>query len=214
MASANRLRKTLPLAEVKGLVLMLAGLPSAHLLWAAINNTLGANPIEKLTHVTGYWALTLLIMTLAITPLRKLSGWPWLMQLRRMLGLWAFFYACLHVLTYLILDQFFDWAAIYKDIVKRPYITVGFLAFLLLIPLAVTSSSAMIKRIGGKRWRHLHRLVYVVAVAGVVHYSWLVKKDLSKPLIFATVLALLFAVRLFYWLRQNGPANKQRGQIS
>ncbi|OAI08596.1 hypothetical protein A1353_24835, partial [Methylomonas methanica] len=157
---------------------------------------------------TGYWALTFLLITLAVTPLRRLLGWSWLMRLRRMLGLFAFFYAALHFSTYLVLDQFFDWDAIGKDIVKRPYITIGFSAFVLLIPLAMTSNDAMIRRLGGKRWKLLHSVIYLCAIAGVVHFYWLVKKDLTNPIIFAASLSLLLGMRfLFRFLN----ADKRKG---
>ena len=190
------------LSLIKGLVFFLALLPLAKLGLAAFNDALGANPIEKVTRTTGYWTLVLLLLTLTATPLRHLTGWLWWVRLRRMLGLFAFFYGSLHFLTYLVLDQFFDWEGILKDIIKRPYITVGFPAFLLMLPLAITSTNAMIKRLGGKRWRALHRLAYVSAVGGVVHYWWLVKKDLTNPLTFAVLLGLLLAMRIYYWLRR------------
>ena len=189
------------IAWVKITAFLLALVPLAKLGIGAYFDSLGANPIEKITRSTGYWTLTLLLISLTVTPLRKFSGWNWLMRLRRMLGLFVFFYASLHFLTYLVLDQFFDWASIVNDIVKRPYITVGFPAFILLIPLAVTSNNRMIKLLGGKRWLLLHRLVYLCAVGGVVHYWWLVKKDLTNPITFAVCLALLLGIRLLYWLR-------------
>jgi sulfoxide reductase heme-binding subunit YedZ len=164
---------------------------------------LGANPIEKITRTTGYWTLTLLLVTLSATPLRRVLGWPWLGRFRRMLGLFAFFYGCLHFLTYLVLDQFFDWPGIVKDIAKRPYITVGFTAFLLLIPLAVTSTDGMIRRLGGKRWRRLHRLVYVIAIGGVVHFWWLVKKDITAPAADAAILAALLGFRVIDAVRRR-----------
>lgn len=185
------------LALVKKLVLLAVLSPLGYLLYRGLSDELGANPIEKITHFTGDWTLILLLTGLSASPLRWLSGWHWPLRLRRMLGLSAFFYACLHFATYLVLDQFFDWPAIVEDIVKRPYITVGFAVFLLLLPLALTSSDAAIRRLGGKRWRALHRLVYVCAAGGVVHYCWLVKKDLTKPLIFAAVFTGLMLLR---WL--------------
>lgn len=181
-------------------VFILALLPLIKLIIAGYFDNLGANPIEKISHRTGYWTLTFLLITLSITPLRRLTGWLWLVRLRRMLGLFAFFYASLHFLTYLVLDQFFDWTSIIKDIVKRPYITIGFSAFVLLIPLAITSNDHLTKLLGGKRWRLLHRLIYPIAIAGVVHFWWLVKKDISEPITFAMLLTLLLAMRLFYWL--------------
>lgn len=179
------------LAIIKVIVFLLALIPLVRLGLHAYQDALGANPIEKITRTTGYWALTMIMVTLSATPLKQLLGWSWLVRLRRMLGLFAFFYALLHFSTYLVLDQFFDWDSIIKDIAKRPYITMGFPAFLLLIPLAVTSTDGMIRRLGGKRWKFLHRTVYLCAVGGVIHYWWLVKKDLTNPLMFAAVLALL-----------------------
>jgi methionine sulfoxide reductase heme-binding subunit len=184
------------LTRLKATVFLLALVPLTRLIVGAFQDTLGANPIEKITHHTGFWTLTFLMITLSATPLRKASGWQWPIRLRRMLGLFAFFYACLHFLTYLVLDQFFDWPAIAQDIGKRPYITIGFAAFVLLIPLALTSNNAMIRQLGGARWRTLHRLIYPIAIAGVVHFAWLVKKDLTQPLIFAGLLALLLTARL------------------
>lgn len=181
---------------IKPLVFMLCLVPLVWLGADAYGDRLGANPIEAITHATGTWTLVFLLITLSVTPLRRLTGINALIRLRRMLGLYAFFYACLHVVTYFWLDQFFDWTAIVKDIIKRPFITVGFFAFVLLIPLAVTSTNAMVKRLGGRRWQLLHRLVYVIAIAGVVHYLWLVKKDLTQPLIYAAVLGVLLGYRL------------------
>jgi sulfoxide reductase heme-binding subunit YedZ len=161
---------------------------------------LGANPIEALEHKTGDWTLRFLLITLAITPARKLLGVPALIKFRRMLGLFAFFYACLHFATYLGVDKFFNIHEILKDVVKRKYITVGFTAFVLLIPLAVTSTAGWIRRLGGKRWRTLHRLIYFSAIAGVIHYLWLVKADKSEPLEYGAVLAVLLAYRVVVWL--------------
>ncbi|MGR8931350.1 MAG: sulfite oxidase heme-binding subunit YedZ [Gammaproteobacteria bacterium] len=186
-------------AYLKIAVFGLALLPLAKLVIDGWQDDLTSNPIEAITHRTGFWTLTFLLITLTATPLRWLFGWTWALRIRRMLGLYAFFYACLHFLSYLVLDQFFDWPAIRDDIVKRPYITVGFPAFLLLIPLAVTSSSAMIRRIGSKRWQHLHRLIYLVATAGVLHFAWLVKKDLSQPMLFGFLLLVLLGIRALKW---------------
>jgi methionine sulfoxide reductase heme-binding subunit len=183
---------------IKAVIFLSALIPLGKLGFGAYFNALGANPIEKISHVTGYWTLTFLLITLSATPLRRLSGWLWPIRLRRMLGLFAFFYGSLHFLTYLVLDQFFDWDSIAKDIVKRPYITVGFSAFLLMIPLAVTSTDAAIRRLGGKRWRLLHSLIYPSAIGGVAHYGWLVKKDITNPVTFAILLGFLFAIRGFY----------------
>jgi len=156
---------------------------------------LGANPIEFITHSTGTWTLTGLMVTLLVTPLRRLTGRAELIRYRRMLGLFTFFYACLHFITYIWLDQFFDPAAIARDIIKRPFITIGFAAFVLLIPLAATSTHSMMRRLG-RRWQQLHRLVYLVAMLGVIHYVWLVKKDLTEPLIYGAGLTLLMILRL------------------
>jgi sulfoxide reductase heme-binding subunit YedZ len=185
-----------PLSWIKPLVFVVCLLPLASLAVDAYRQALGANPIETITRSTGTWTLVFLLVTLTVTPARRLTGWNMLMRLRRMLGLYAFFYACLHFTTYVWLDQFFDWAAILKDVAKRPFITAGFTAFVLLIPLAATSTQGMMRRLGGKRWQTLHRLVYVIAIAGVVHYLWLVKKDIREPLIYAGVLALLLGYRL------------------
>ena len=179
-------------------VFLLVLVPLGKLLFAAWQDDLGANPIEKITHTTGYWALSFLLITLSATPLRRLTHWNWPMRVRRMLGLFAFFYATLHFLSYLILDQFFDWPAIVEDIAKRPYITVGFSAFVLLIPLAITSNNYLMRKMGGKLWQRLHTLVYLISVAGVVHFLWLVKKDIRTPSIFAGILALLFLIRWYY----------------
>ena len=156
---------------------------------------LGANPIEFITRSTGTWTLVGLLLTLSVTPMRRLSGRADLIRYRRMLGLFSFFYACLHFVTYIWLDQFFDLTAIARDIVKRPFITVGFIAFVLLVPLAVTSTQTMMRRLG-RRWQLLHRLVYPIALLAVVHYLWLVKKDLTSPLIYGTVAVVLLVLRL------------------
>jgi methionine sulfoxide reductase heme-binding subunit len=167
------------------------------LAWLAAR-PLGPNPIETITHTTGDWTLRFLILTLAVTPLRKLLGIPELIRYRRMLGLFAFFYGALHFLTYLWLDKFFDTADMVKDVAKRPFITAGFTGFVLMVPLALTSTAGWIRRLGGKRWRMLHRLVYVSALAGVVHYYWLVKSDVRWPLFYFALVAalLLWRIRL------------------
>jgi sulfoxide reductase heme-binding subunit YedZ len=183
------------IAGIKVAVFAIALLPFARLVAGLVLGRLGVNPIETITRSTGTWTLAFLLVTLTVTPLRKLTGLNWLLRLRRMLGLFAFFYVCLHFTTYLWLDQFFDWPHIVKDIGKRPFITVGFAAFVLLIPLAVTSTNAMVRRLGAARWQALHRLVYLIATLGVVHYWWLVKKDVTQPAIYAAVLALLLGYR-------------------
>ncbi len=171
-------------------------IPFAQLLYNAFTDNLGANPIDAITRHTGSWALILLLVTLSITPARKILGLNVLVKYRRMAGLFAFFYAVLHFATFLVLDHFFDFQAILKDIMKRPYVTVGFTGFVLLVPLAVTSTSGMIRRLG-KRWQQLHRLVYVAALAGVIHFYWLVKADIRRPVQYGFVLALLLGYRLF-----------------
>lgn len=169
--------------------------PLGLLVWRATHDGLGANPIEFITHATGDWTLRFLVITLAVTPARKLLGMPQLIRFRRMFGLFAFFYGCLHFLTYFWLDKFFDFSEIAKDVAKRPFITAGFTAFVLLVPLALTSTAGSIRRLGGKNWRALHRLVYVSAVAGVVHYYWLVKSDVRLPLFYGALAALLLGWR-------------------
>jgi sulfoxide reductase heme-binding subunit YedZ len=171
----------------------------ARLGWKAYMGLLGANPIEVITHSTGDWTLLFLLITLAVTPLRRLSGQPWLIRYRRMFGLFAFFYVTLHFLTYIWLDKFFNVQDMVADIAKRKFITVGFTGFVLLIPLALTSTSGWIRRLGGKRWQALHRLIYAAAICGVIHYLWLVKADIRKPLQYGTVLAVLLGYRLVSW---------------
>jgi sulfoxide reductase heme-binding subunit YedZ len=175
-------------------------LPLAWLVWAGLANRLGANPISEITNQTGTWTLRFLVITLTITPLRRLTGWNALVRYRRMLGLFAFFYGTLHLTTYVWLDQFFDAAEIVKDVAKRPFITVGFTAFVLMVPLALTSTAASIRRLGGKRWQALHRLVYVSASLGVVHYWWLVKADVSRPFAYGAIVASLLGARLVFRL--------------
>lgn len=183
---------------LKPTIFLVCLLPLALLVWDGFHDALGANPIETITHRTGDWTLRFLLITLTMTPLRRLLGWSGALRLRRMLGLFAFFYACLHFLTYLVLDQFFDWDEIVRDIAKRPYITVGFSAFILLIPLAVTSTKAMIRRLG-RRWGQLHRLAYLIPALGVIHYLWLVKADYLQPAIYAAALAILLGMRFWWW---------------
>lgn len=185
----------------KATLFALCLLPLARLVFFAFTDRLGANPIEFVLRSLGTWTLVMLMVTLSITPLRRLTGWNSLIRVRRMLGLFAFFYACLHFLTYAGVDQSFDLNAILRDVVKHPYITVGFACFLLLIPLAVTSTNAMQRRLGGKRWQQLHRLVYVIAAGGVVHYLWLVKKDITQPVLYGLVLMTLLGMR-WVWRRR------------
>jgi methionine sulfoxide reductase heme-binding subunit len=192
-------------------VFLLCLAPLVRLLVLGVTDGLTANPIEFITRSTGTWTLVFLLITLAVTPLRRAFGWPSLLRLRRMLGLYAFFYGCLHLTTYVWLDQFFDPVAIARDIVKRPFITMGFTAFVLMIPLALTSSNAMVRRLGAARWQKLHRLVYAVATAGVVHYWWLVKRDVTQPLLYALVLVALLAARVGYWLGVQRGERTKRG---
>ena len=195
---------------LKVAVFLLCLAPFARLGWLAWHHGLGANPIEYITRATGWWTLTFLMITLTVTPARKLLSQPWLLRLRRMLGLFAFFYVSLHFTTYLWLDQFFDVAAIVKDVIKRPFITVGFAAFVLLIPLAATSTNAMVKRLGAKRWQWLHKAVYVIGTLGAIHFWWLVKKDITEPLIFAAILSVLLGARVVYRLRDTRPEARNR----
>lgn len=193
------------LAAFKAALFALCLMPLVRLVFFAFTDRLGANPIEFVLRSLGTWTLTLLLVTLSVTPLRRLTGWNSLIRVRRMLGLFAFFYACLHFLTYAGVDQSFDLSAILADVVKHPYITVGFTCFVLLIPLAATSTNAMQRRLGGRRWQLLHRLIYVIAAGGVVHYLWLVKKDITQPLLYGLVLAVLLGMRL-WWRRQPARA--------
>jgi len=164
---------------------------------------LGANPVEFIEHATGDWTLRFLAITLAITPFRKLLGLPLLIRYRRMVGLFAFFYACLHFSTYLIFDQMLNLTEMWQDVMKRRYITLGFTGFVLLVPLAVTSTAGWIRRLGGRRWQRLHQAIYVTAVAGVIHYYWLVKSDIRQPLLYAGIIGVLLAWRLFIRMRER-----------
>ncbi|MBC3806432.1 sulfoxide reductase heme-binding subunit YedZ [Undibacterium seohonense] len=189
---------------LKLVVFVLAALPFLRLVYAVAQDNLGANPLEFITRNTGDWTLYFLCITLAVTPLRKLLSWHWLIRLRRMLGLYSFFYASLHFLTFLWFDHFFDISDMWRDIIKRPFITVGFIAFILLLPLAITSNNAMIRRLGGKQWQLLHRLIYLIVPLGVLHYFWMKagKNLLLQPLIFAVIVGGLLSVRL-YWRLQS-----------
>lgn len=186
------------------IVFVLALLPFLRLVYAVYQDALGANPLEFITRNTGDWALYFLCISLAITPLRKILEWHWLIRLRRMLGLYAFFYASLHFLTFLWFDHFFDLSDMWRDVVKRPFITVGFVAFVLLLPLALTSNQWMIRQLGGKQWQLLHRLVYLIAPLGVLHYFWMKagKNLLLQPLLFAALVSGLLGVRL-HWRLQS-----------
>jgi methionine sulfoxide reductase heme-binding subunit len=170
--------------------------PVSLLAWKATHDLLGANPLSEITLTTGHWTLYLLLTTLAISPVRKITGLNWLIRFRRLMGLFAFVYGCLHLMTYLWFDKAFDVHEIVKDIYKRPFITAGMTAWLLMLPLALTSTGASIRWLGGKRWQKLHRLIYFSAIAGVVHFWWLVKRDLTRPEIMAAILTLLLAFRI------------------
>lgn len=198
-SSFNRLRAVLFAAAL---------LPLARLFHLGIIGGLGANPVEFVVRSLGTWTLVALIVTLSITPLRLATGWAWLLRLRRMFGLFTFFYAVLHLGAYLGLDLWFNLTAIWKDVLKRPYITVGFSAFLLLVPLAVTSTNGWVKRLGGRNWQRLHRLVYVVAVLGVTHFWWqkAAKNDLGEPLVYALIIGVLLGLRLLRRLRDQPAA--------
>ena len=179
--------------------------PLAYLIWGLLTHGLGANPIRAITLETGTWTLRFLVITLAITPLRRLSRWSDAIRFRRMLGLFAFFYGTLHLTTYIWLDQFFDVPSIVKDVMKRPFITVGFLAFLGMLPLALTSTAGWIRRLGGRNWQRLHRLIYVSALGGVLHYWWSVKADVQRPQIYATLIGVLLLYRLAVAYRRRTP---------
>lgn len=198
---------------IKAVLFASALLPFVRLVLFTLTDRLGANPIEFITRNTGDWTLYFLCITLAVTPLRRLTGWNWLVKLRRMLGLFVFFYVALHFMTFLWFDHFFDVQEMLKDVVKRPFITVGFIAFLLLIPLAVTSTNAMVKRLGGKRWQWLHRLVYLIAPLGILHYWWMKagKHDFAQPILFGVIVAVLLLLRVYWKLSQ---ARTQKRQLS
>jgi sulfoxide reductase heme-binding subunit YedZ len=201
----DSLRQILLSRGAKVGVFLLCLSPLGFLSARAYNGRLGANPIEFVQHFTGSWTLRFLLITLSITPLRKLLSLPDLIRFRRMMGLFAFFYVSLHFLTYIGPDQAFDLAAMLKDVAKRPFITVGFTGFVLLIPLAITSTKGWIRRLGGKNWQALHRLIYIAALCGVVHYYWLVKSDHRLPLLYAAILAVLFLYRLSSFLLKPKP---------
>lgn len=190
------------LIAIKSLVFVLALLPFVRIAWLIVKQV-PVEPVEFVTHGTGDWALYLLCATLAITPLRRFTGWNWLIRLRRMLGLYTFFYALMHFLTFLWADHNFDFGAMWKDVLKRPFITVGFIAFVLLLPLAATSTNAMIKRLG-RRWAQLHRLIYLIAPLAILHYWWMKagKHNFEQPIVWGTVVAVLLGLRVYWsWSR-------------
>ena len=183
------------LRSLKVVVFLLCLGPLMVLMWKATHDLLGANPVDVITRSTGRWTLTFLLITLGVTPLRKLAKMPWLIRFRRMLGLYAFFYGTLHLMTYVWLDKFFDVQAMLHDIAKRRFITAGMTAWALMLPLALTSTAGSIRRLGGKRWQKLHRLIYFSAAAGVIHFIWLVKADLKRPLTYGAILLLVLGYR-------------------
>jgi len=193
------------LTAFKAGVFLLCLLPFLRLAWLTVADGLGANPIEAITRSTGAWTLYFLCITLTMTPLRRLSGWAWPLQLRRMVGLFAFFYASLHFLTFFWFDHFFDVAEMWRDVIKRPFITVGFIAFVLLIPLAATSTNRMVRRLG-RNWQRLHRLIYVIAPLGVLHFWWMRagKSDFAEPLLFAAIVAALLGMRVWWRVMRGG----------
>ena len=207
-------------SAIKAAIFALGLIPVAKMAYLTISGQL-VEPLEHITRGTGDWVLYFLCITLAVTPLRKFTGWNWLIKLRREIGLFAFFYAFLHFMTFLWFDHFFDVAEMWKDVLKRPFITVGFIAFVLLIPLAVTSTNGMIKRLGGKRWQWLHRLIYLIAPLGILHFWWMKagKHDFQQPIIFGTVVAVLLGVRIYWKLVKPAPrasraADARRGSTT
>ena len=193
------------LSAIKVALFLASLLPFANMAWLTVQGEL-TEPLEYITHQTGDWALYFLCITLAVTPLRRFTGWNWVIRLRRMLGLFCFFYALLHFTTFLWFDHFFDWSAMWKDVLKRPFITVGFIAFLMLVPLAATSTNGMVKRLGGKRWRWLHRLIYVIAPLAILHFWWMKagKNDFAEPILFGTIVAVLLGLRVWWSRTQLG----------
>lgn len=189
---------------LKPVVFVTALGPFVWLVWAAFFGGLGANPVDTITQHTGIWTLRLLLVALTVTPARRLLGWSTLASYRRMLGLFAFFYATLHFSTLIVFDHYFDWAAIWADVRERPFITAGFTGFLLMIPLALTSPARMVRALGGRRWQQLHQLVYVCGLAGVAHYLWLVKTDIRPPLVYGVWFLAVMAVRVAYWTNWLG----------
>jgi len=197
----------------KPAVFLLCLIPLGLLVYNFFTDNLSANPISDITNETGTWTLRFLVVTLSITPVRKMTGWSSLQRFRRMVGLFAFLYVSLHFATYIYLDKFFDWPEVVKDVGKRPFITVGFTAFVLLTPLAATSFDSVMKWMGGKRWRMLHRLVYACATLGVIHYLWLVKADTQRPLMYGAFVAVLLGYRLWVYVRNKAAkARRQSAQ--
>ena len=210
---ASALNSILLSKWTKVLLFLLCLVPLATIIGNIFNHAYDANPPQLLEHATGDWTIRFLVFTLAVTPLRKTLHVPQLVRFRRMIGLFAFFYVCLHFTTYLWLDKFFTWSAIWDDLHKRPYIIAGFTGFVLLLPLAVTSTAGWIRRLGGKNWQRLHRAVYFAATAGVIHYYWLVKSDVRKPLLYAALVGILLLWRLAVWLTGKGKGATASGGV-
>jgi sulfoxide reductase heme-binding subunit YedZ len=206
---ASPAKATLKSSLLKPLVFLLALVPAGYLGYRIYTNDLGVNPAETLQLDTGGWALKFLVITLSITPLRRLTGWNRVIQYRRMVGLFAFFYACLHVLTYIVLDKYFAFGEMLADVAKRPFITAGFVAFVSMVPLAVTSTKGWIRRLG-RRWQALHRLIYLSGVAAAIHFVWKVKVAVGEPVYYAVAVALLLAFRVFWQLRSAKSLRTQR----
>jgi sulfoxide reductase heme-binding subunit YedZ len=205
---------TKQLAAIKSVLFVLALLPFARIVWLVVRQV-PVDPVEFVTHGTGDWALYLLCATLTVTPLRRLTGWNWLIRLRRLLGLYTFFYGALHFLTFLWADHGFDVGAMWKDVLKRPFITVGFIAFVLLVPLAATSTNAMIKRLG-RRWAQLHRLIYLIAPLAILHYWWMKagKHNFEQPIVWGTVVAVLLGLRVYWsWSRTRARNVASSGSV-
>jgi sulfoxide reductase heme-binding subunit YedZ len=202
--------------QSKAIAFMTCLMPALFLLWGAFRGELGANPIEFVTHSTGDWTLRFPVITLAVTPVRRVLGLPALIRFRRMLGLFAFFYGCLHLLTYVWFDKFFDLGEMCRDVGKRPFITIGFASFLLMVPLAVTSTAQWITRLGGKHWQLLHRLVYLTAAGGVVHYYCLVKSDIRWPILYGAILTVLLIYRVIVFIgrRRLGQGHTLPAQVA
>lgn len=208
----GRVRAWSPPRRTKQVVLVLTLVPLLIGAYGVISDLFlgtrwfGSNPIKEAEHFTGEWTLRMLMLTLAVTPARRLLGWNWLARYRRMLGVTAFFYGLVHLLIYFVLDVELDWMQLVEDIAKRPYVTIGMLAFLLMLPLAITSTAGMVRRLGGKRWAALHRLIYVIVVLGTIHFWMAVKKDITDPLIYASIFAALLGWRLLDWRRRQAIA--------
>jgi len=191
-------------SQIKAIVFLVALIPLARMVYLTVTGQL-VEPLEFITRSTGDWTLYFLCITLAVTPLRRFTKWNWLVKLRRMLGLFMFFYGVLHFMTFLWFDHFFDLAEMWKDVLRRPFITVGFIAFVLLIPLAATSTNAMIRRLGGKRWQWLHRLIYLIAPLAILHFWWMKagKHNFTEPIIYGSILAVLLGLRVFWAVRKQ-----------